>query len=69
MLKPIKCSICPKRFSDLYKQPSGGVLRKRYSENMQETYRETLIPKCDFNKVSRTDMPKCDFYKGSLQLY
>ena len=36
---------------------------------MQETYRETLIPKCDFNKVSRTDMPKCDFYKGSLQLY
>ena len=32
------------------KQPSRGVLRKRYSENMQQIYRRTSMPKCDFNK-------------------
>ena len=34
------------------KQPSGGVLKKRCSENMQEIYRRTPMPKCDFNKVA-----------------
>ena len=34
------------------KQPFGGVLRKRCSENMQQIYR-TPIPKCDFNKVAK----------------
>ena len=34
------------------KQPSRGVLRKRCSENMQQIYRRTLIPKWDFNKVA-----------------
>ena len=34
------------------KQPSRGVLRKRCSENMQQIYRRTPIPKCDFNKVA-----------------
>ena len=28
------------------------ALRKRCSENMQQTYRRTPIPKCDFNKVA-----------------
>ena len=28
-----------------------GVFIKRCSENMQQIYRRTLIPKCDFNKV------------------
>ena len=32
------------------KQPSGGVLEKRCSENMQQICRRTPIPKCDFNK-------------------
>ena len=36
----------------LQKQPSRGVLRKRCSENMQQIYRRTPMPKCDFNKVS-----------------
>ena len=31
-------------------QPSRGVLKKRYSENMQQIYRRTAMPKCDFNK-------------------
>ena len=35
------------------KQLSRGVLTKRYSENMQQIYRRTLMPKCDFNKVAR----------------
>ena len=29
----------------------GGVLRKRCSENMQQIYRRTPMPKYDFNKV------------------
>ena len=33
------------------KQPSRGILRKRCSENMQQNYRRTPKPKCDFNKV------------------
>ena len=34
------------------KQPLRNVLRKRCSENMQQIYRGTPIPKCDFNKVA-----------------
>ena len=34
------------------KQPPIGVLRKRCSENMQQIYRRTPMPKCDFNKVA-----------------
>ena len=33
------------------KQPPRGVIRKRCSENMQQIYRKTPMPKCDFNKV------------------
>ena len=33
------------------RQPSRGALRKRYSENMQQFYRRTPMPKYDFNKV------------------
>ena len=32
------------------KQPSRGVPLKRFSENMQQIYRRTPMPKCDFNK-------------------
>ena len=35
------------------KQPSIGVLVKRCSKNMQQIYRRTPMPKCDFNKVVR----------------
>ena len=35
------------------KQPSRGVLGKRCSENMQQIYRLTSMPKCDFNKISK----------------
>ena len=33
------------------KQPFRGVLRTSCSENIQQIYRRTLKPKCDFNKV------------------
>ena len=32
---------------------SGGVLRKKYSKNMQQMYRRTPTPKCNFNKVAK----------------
>ena len=34
------------------KHPFRTVLRKRCSENMQQIYRRTPIPKCDFNNVA-----------------
>ena len=34
------------------KQPSGGVLKKRCSENMHQIYWRTHMPNCDFNKVA-----------------
>ena len=34
------------------KQPLRGVLEKRSSENMQQIYAITPMPKCDFNKVA-----------------
>ena len=33
------------------KQPPRSVPRKSYSENMQQIYRRTLMPKCEINKV------------------
>ena len=44
-------SLLVRRFK-LQKQPPRGVLRKRCSEKMQQIYRRTPIPKCDFNKVA-----------------
>ena len=35
-----------------YSKKFRNVLRKRYSENIQQIYRRTLKPKCDFNKVA-----------------
>ena len=40
------------RFLYFQKQPSRGVLSKRCSENMQQIYKRTPMPKRDFNKVS-----------------
>ena len=34
------------------KQPPRGVPCERYSENMEQIYRRTPMPKCDFNKVA-----------------
>ena len=41
------------KFKNKQKQPSTGVLRKRCSENMQQIYRRTPMPKYDFNKVAK----------------
>ena len=38
----------------LQKQPPRSVSRKRCSENMQQIYRRTFMPKCDFNKIEIT---------------
>ena len=37
---------------NVQKQPFRGVLLKRCSENMQQIYRRTPMPKCNFNKVA-----------------
>ena len=39
----------------LQKQLSRGVLMKRSSENMQQTYRRRSMPMCDFTKVETTN--------------
>ena len=39
-------------FEKIQRQPSRGVLKKRCSENMQQIYRRTPMPKCDFNRVA-----------------
>ena len=63
------------------KQPFRGVLRKKCSEIMQQIYRRTPMPNCDFNKVTlrhgcspvhllhifRTPLPKST--SGRLLLY
>ena len=36
----------------LQKQPSRGAFWKRCPENMQQIYKRTPMPKCDFNKVA-----------------
>ena len=39
--------------NEIQEQPSSGVLRKKCSENMQQIYRRTSMPKCDFDKVAK----------------
>ena len=39
--------------SNLQKEPLRGVLQKRCSENMQQIYRRTPMPKSDFNEVEK----------------
>ena len=54
---------------DIYskqKQPPRGVVSKSCSENMQQIYRRTPMPKCDFNKVAlqlRTPLDGCFWVK------
>ena len=45
--------INPPQFIILQKQPSRGVLTKRYSKNIQQIYEGTPMPKCNFNKVAK----------------
>ena len=40
-------------FSEIQKQPPGGAPRKSCSENMQQIYRRTPMPKHDSNKVAK----------------
>ena len=41
-----------KRRKKLQKQPSRGVIKERCSENNQQIYKKTPMPKCEFNNVS-----------------
>ena len=43
------------------KQPFRCVLGKRCSENRQQIYRRTPMPKCDFNKVASAWVFSCKF--------
>ena len=51
---------------NMQKQPSRGVPRKRYSENMKQIYRRTPTLKCDFNKVVKATLIKSHFGTGVL---
>ena len=46
-----KLKLAKKSSKKAQKQPSRAVLRKSCSENMQQTYRRTPMPKCDSNNV------------------
>ena len=50
-------------FNLIQRQPSGGVLKKRCSENMQQNYRVTPMQKCDFKKVALL----CNFIEIALR--
>ena len=62
-----------KKDNSIQKQPSRGVLKKRFSKSMLQICRRTPMPKCDFNKIAsqlywnRTSA--CDFNKIASQLY
>ena len=50
---PTPIPVCKRMMPVLVrKQPSRGALRKRCSENIQQMYRRTPMPKCDFTKVT-----------------
>ena len=54
MLEFFKNAFCEVDFMKYYeKQPSRGVLIKRCSENMQQIYRRTLMPKSNFSEVAK----------------
>ena len=42
-------------------QPTRGVLKKSCSENMQQLYKRTPMPKCDFNKDALATLLKLHF--------
>ena len=58
-LRQISRTPLPKNTSEgllryiLQKQPSTDVLKKTCSENMQQIYRRTPMPVCDFNKITK----------------
>ena len=51
------CILLRRKFHNFFitvqKQPHGGVLKKRCSENIQQIYKRTPMPKSDLNKVSK----------------
>ena len=44
-----------------WKQPPRGVPRKSCSENMQQIYRKTPMPKYNFNKIAKATLLKSHF--------
>ena len=34
------------------KQPPRGVLKKKCSDNMQQIYKRSTMPKCNFNEIA-----------------
>ena len=53
----------------LQKPPRRGVLKKRYSEKMQQIYRITPVPKCDFNIVAKQVLGLMEFHVRYLSLF
>ena len=55
-VKTWSLKICKQYFTSVIviaqKQPPRSVIKKKCFENMQQIYRRTPMPKCDFNKVA-----------------
>ena len=51
-LKSVQKTVLTDTNRSIQKQPSWLVLKKRWSENMQQIYMRTPMPKCDLNKVA-----------------
>ena len=51
------------------KQPSRGIPKKRFSENMQQIYKRTYMPKCDFIKVAKQHLFLRTPQEGLLLLF
>ena len=52
LINSVSLCYCLNNKSIFQKHPPRGVPRKRCSEYIQEIYRRTPMPKCDFNKVA-----------------
>ena len=52
LINSVSLCYCLNNKSIFQKQPPRRVPRERCSENIQEIYRRTPMPKCDFNKVA-----------------
>ena len=50
---PLIWMCCNRSLNNQKQSPRGGVLRERCSENIQQIYRRTLMPKSDFNKDAK----------------
>ena len=60
------CVYFPPNHYYIQKQSFRGALEKSCSENMQQIYRRTTMPKCNFNEVAKQLFLKSHFSMSVL---